>query len=352
VRSLLSRHGFPLAVGAVAALFLGLFFVFPLIKVFGASVLDATGTSFTLANYTSVLSNPFFLNGLANSLTIAATSAVFAVLAAVPFAFCLARLPIGGKAVLLALAALPLVLPSFVSAYALVLLFGRSGIVTGMLRSLGIPFESLYGAKGIITVYTLTLYPYVALPVIAAFKSVDVSVEEAAQNLGATRARVLRTVTLPLVLPSILAGGLLVFIEALENRELLSAGPIHAKSPPEVLAADRLDIATARAAIPADKALYNAHLKIDRAAVPLARKSALALIKGAKQAIKDARGNASEVAKAQGELLIAKGRLKSDVADAVAQIKTTQGAAKIALANDKAALNDAIRKLRIDRVNR
>jgi len=194
-----------------------LFFLLPLLKVFGASILDNAGMRFTLENYTSVLSNPFFLNGLTNSLTIAAAAAVCTVLAGVPFAFCLARLPIGGKAVLLALAALPLVLPSFVSAYALVLLFGRSGIVTGALQSLGIPFESLYGAKGIIAVYTLTLYPYVALPVIAAFKSVDVSVEEAAQNLGASRARVLRTVTLPLVLPSILSGGLLVFIEALEN---------------------------------------------------------------------------------------------------------------------------------------
>jgi iron(III) transport system permease protein len=217
MRSLIGRNAFPLAVGVVAALFLGLFFLLPLIKVFGASILDASGKSFTLANYVSVLSNPFFLHGLTNSLTIAAVSAVFAVLVGVPFAFCLARLPIGGKQVLLALAALPLVLPSFVSAYALVLLFGRSGIVTGALQSLGIPFDSLYGAKGIITVYTLTLYPYVALPVIAAFKSVDISVEEAAQNLGASRGRVLRTVTLPLVLPSILAGGLLVFIESLEN---------------------------------------------------------------------------------------------------------------------------------------
>jgi iron(III) transport system permease protein len=211
------RHAFPLVVGAVAIAFLGLFFLLPLLKVFGASVLDASGKSFTLANYVTVLSNKFFLNGLTNSLTIAAAAAVCAVLIGVPFAFCLARLPIGGKPVLLALAALPLVLPSFVSAYALVMMFGRSGFVTGTLRSLGIPFESIYGPRGIITVYTLTLYPYVVLPVTAAFKSIDVSVEEAAQNLGASRGRMLRTVTLPLVLPSILAGGLLVFIEALEN---------------------------------------------------------------------------------------------------------------------------------------
>ena len=93
------------------------------------------GKSFTLANYVNILSNRFFLNGLTNSLTIAAAAAVSTVLVGVPFAFCLARLPIGGKPVLLALAALPLVLPSFVGAYALVLLFGRSGIVTGMLQS-------------------------------------------------------------------------------------------------------------------------------------------------------------------------------------------------------------------------
>lgn len=217
MRQYLARNAFPLAVGTVAAVFLGLFFLLPVLKVFGASVLDATGKSFTLSNYINILSNRFFLNGLTNSLGIAAAASVCTVLVGVPFAFCLARLPIGGKPVLLALAALPLVLPSFVGAYALVLLFGRSGLATGLLQSIGVPFESIYGAKGIIVVYTLTLYPYVVLPVTAAFKSIDSSVEEAAQNLGSSRARMLRTVTLPLVLPSILAGALLVFIEALEN---------------------------------------------------------------------------------------------------------------------------------------
>jgi len=217
MRSGLGRHAFPLGVVAIAVAFLGLFFLYPLLKVFGASLLDAQGTTLTFANYLSVLSNRFFLQGLTNSLTIAAAAAAFAILIGVPFAFVLARLPVGGKPALLALAALPLVLPSFAGAYALVLLFGRAGIVTGMLQSLGIPFESIYGAKGIVLVYALTLYPYVALPTVAAFKSVDVSVEEAAQNLGASPGRMLRTVTLPLVLPSILAGGLLVFIEALEN---------------------------------------------------------------------------------------------------------------------------------------
>jgi iron(III) transport system permease protein len=217
VTALFARHAFPVAIGATAAAFLGLFFLYPVLKVFGASVLDPAGATLTLRNYASVLANPFFLQALTNSLGVAAAATALTILIGVPFAFCVARLPIAGKPALLALAALPLVLPSFVAAYALVLLFGRAGIVTGGLRAAGIPFESIYGMKGVVTAYALTLYPYVVLPAVAAFKSIDASVEEAAQNLGAPRMRMLRTVTVPLALPSILAGGLLVFIEALEN---------------------------------------------------------------------------------------------------------------------------------------
>jgi len=217
VNAYLRRHAFALAIMLVAAAFLGLFFLYPVLKVLGASVLDTTGKVFTLRNYADVLSSRFFLGALGNSLTIAAAATVLTILIGVPFAFCLARLPVAGKPALLALAALPLVLPSFVSAYALVLMFGRAGIVTGVLRAAGIPFDSIYGVGCIVIVYALTLYPYVVLPSVAAFGAIDASVEEAAQNLGASRARVLRTVILPLALPAILAGGLLVFIEALEN---------------------------------------------------------------------------------------------------------------------------------------
>lgn len=97
------------------------------------------------------------------------------------------------------------------------LLLGRSGLITQFLQSWGIGFGSIYGAGGIVLVYTLTLYPYVLLPTIAAFKAVDVSMEEAAQSLGASPRRTVWTVTLPIVIPAILAGALLVFIETLEN---------------------------------------------------------------------------------------------------------------------------------------
>ena len=207
----------PLAIAALGFLFLGLFLLYPLFNVFSASLLDPDGERLTLANYTKMLGRPFYRTAILNTLGIGLAATVITTALAVPFAFALARLPIPGKAAILALAALPLVLPSFVSAYAIVLLLGRSGIVTQWLQSWGVGFGSIYGAGGIVLVYTLTLYPYVLLPTIAAFKAVDVSMEEAAQGLGSSPRRTVRTVTLPIVLPAVLAGALLVFIETLEN---------------------------------------------------------------------------------------------------------------------------------------
>ncbi len=207
----------PAAIAALGFLFLGVFLLYPLFQVFSASLLDTEGTALTLANYGKILGRPFYRDAIGNTLGIGATATVITTVLAVPFAFALARLPIPGKAAILAIAALPLVLPSFVSAYAIVLLLGNGGIVTQWLHSVGLGFGSIYGAGGIILVYTLTLYPYVLLPTVAAFKAVDVSMEEAAQGLGSSPSRTVRTVMLPIVLPAILAGALLVFIETLEN---------------------------------------------------------------------------------------------------------------------------------------
>ena len=207
----------PLAIAGLGLLFLGVFLVYPLLNVFGASVLDAQGQSFTLANYGKMLGRPFYRGAIVKTLGIGAAATVITTVLAVPLAFSLARLPIPGKAAILALAAMPLVLPSFVSAYAIVLLLGNSGIATLWLKSVGLNIGSIYGAGGIVLVYTLTLYPYVLLPTVAAFKAVGVSMEEAAQGLGSSPARTVRTVILPIVLPAVLAGALLVFIETLEN---------------------------------------------------------------------------------------------------------------------------------------
>jgi iron(III) transport system permease protein len=211
------RLRFPLVVTVLALAFLGVFFLYPLSRIFSASFLDPKGLHFTLANYVKILGSGFYQASVANSLEIGAVATLLTILVAVPLAFALARLPVAGKSALLTLVVLPLVLPSFVSAYALLLMLGRAGFATQALRDLGIPFGSIYGTGGIVAVYTLTLYPYVLLPTIAGLKAIDVSVEEASRNLGASRWRGFWTVTLPIVIPSVLSGALLVFIETLEN---------------------------------------------------------------------------------------------------------------------------------------
>lgn len=206
-----------LAIGGLAILFLGLFLLYPLWGVLSASILTPDGAAFTPNNYIKVLSRSFYRASVTNTLAIGLLATLTTTMIAVPLAFAIARLDVPGKLLMTGLAALPLVLPSFVGAYALVLLLGRSGVVTQSLNAWGIPFESIYGTPGIVAVYTLTLYPYVLLPTLAGLKAVDITVEEAAQNLGSSPARTFRTVTLPVIIPSVLSGALLVFIETIEN---------------------------------------------------------------------------------------------------------------------------------------
>lgn len=208
---------FATIVALVSLALLAVFLLYPLALVLDASIrIDGTGV-FTFANYAAIVKSHYYLGSIGNSLLAAALATVLACAIGIPLAFCLARVDVPGRALLLTLASLPLVLPSFVSAYALVLLFGHAGVVTTALRGIGIPIGSIYGMPGIVIVYTLTLYPYVVMPVLAGFQAVDASMEEAARNLGGSQSYVVRTVLLPIVMPAILAGGLLVFIEALEN---------------------------------------------------------------------------------------------------------------------------------------
>ncbi|HXX83008.1 MAG TPA: iron ABC transporter permease [Casimicrobiaceae bacterium] len=201
--------------GALALLVL--FLLYPLSLVLDASLrVNGTGT-FTLANYAQIFASKYYLGSIGNSLLAATLAALGATLIGTPLAFCLARVDMPGKTVLLTLATLPLVLPSFVAAYALVLLFGHAGVVTTGLREIGVPMGPIYGLPGITIVFLLTLYPYVLLPSIAGFKAIDISIEEAARNLGGSRLHAFRTVLLPVAMPAVLAGALLVFIEALEN---------------------------------------------------------------------------------------------------------------------------------------
>lgn len=206
---------YTITLGALALL--ALFLLYPLSLVLNTSLrIDGTG-AFTFANYTRIFASHYYVHSVGNSLIAAVFATLGAAVIGVPLAFCMARVNLPGKSLLMTLASLPLVLPSFVAAYALVLLFGHVGVITTALRAIGIPVGSIYGLPGIVVVFVLTLYPYVLMPTIAGFRAIDVSIEEAGRNLGGSRLHVFRKVLLPVVMPAVLAGALLVFIETLEN---------------------------------------------------------------------------------------------------------------------------------------
>ena len=110
---------------------------------------------------------------------------------------------------------LPVVSPPFVLSLSMMLLFGRSGLITRKL--LGIYDSDIYGLWGIVIVQTMTFFPVVYLMLKGLLKNIDPSMEEASRDMGATRWKVFTTVTLPLLLPGLGNAFLVTFIESVAD---------------------------------------------------------------------------------------------------------------------------------------
>lgn len=188
---------------------------YPIAQVFGQSFVGDNG-DLTLSNYGVLATEPQLLEATLNSLWIATGTTVASLLIALPLAWLVARSDMPFRGFFRATALLTFAAPSFIAALGWILLLGpNGGALNEMLMSLlGLetaPFN-IFTPWGIIFVLALFSYPLVFMPVSAALEGVDPAMEHAAAGLGASRLRVIRTVTLPLVLPSVVAGALLVFV--------------------------------------------------------------------------------------------------------------------------------------------
>jgi iron(III) transport system permease protein len=145
------------------------------------------------------------------------TAAAIAV--GVPIAWLVVRTDLPGRRAIAVAAALPLVIPSYVAALALLGAFGPKGLLQRLLEA---PFgverlPEIYGYPGALVALTLSTYPYVFLLTASALRGQDASLEEAARGLGETQLGVFRRVTLPGLRPAIGASGLLVALYALSD---------------------------------------------------------------------------------------------------------------------------------------
>ncbi|MEX1018913.1 MAG: iron ABC transporter permease [Litorilinea sp.] len=136
----------------------------------------------------------------------------------IPLAWLTVRTDLPGKRIWSVLCALPLVIPSYVGAYALVAMMGPRGIVQGWLAPLGIErLPSIYGLPGAVWALTIFSFPYLFLSVRAGLQRLDPATEEAARSLGYGAWQTFWRVTLPSLRPSLAAGGLLVALYVLSD---------------------------------------------------------------------------------------------------------------------------------------
>ncbi len=194
----------------VAVAFVLIAIVWPVLMVVGTALSADAIPIFQ--RYLRPPQNQILINTVVLGVVVATVGTAIAFL----FAFVQVRVPAPRpiKTTLHVLALLPIVSPPFALAIAAISLFGRSGIITRDLLGLRV---DIYGLPGLTLVMSLSFFPVAYVSLAGLMRSLDPALDEAAANLGSSRWRVFRTVTLPLLLPGMASGFLLLFVEALAD---------------------------------------------------------------------------------------------------------------------------------------
>ena len=194
-----------------------LFIVYPFYTILTKSVFSNKEEGLTLYNFIRFFTKPYYYKTLLRSLVVCGATVLTTTLIGVPVAYVMTRYNVAGKQLMHILIIMSLMSPPFIGAYSWIILMGRNGLVAKLFKAFGMTAPTIYGREGIIFVFTLHLFPYIYLYTSGAMNSIDSSLEEAAENLGMSKLKRIWTVTLPVILPSILAGCVMVFMTALAD---------------------------------------------------------------------------------------------------------------------------------------
>jgi len=223
------------------AIFLGTFLVYPLLYIFKEAFW--INGKFSLEFFKLMFTNSNTRTLVVNSFKVGITVTILTSLLSLPLAYFLIRYSFKGKSLLQGFILVPMIMPPFVGAIGMKQFFGLFGSVNMLLEKLHLNdvifwfFELFHltdwlyahdlidiqlkaidwfgtGFWGVVILEVLHLYPIMYLNVAAALANVNPSLEEAAENMGATKFKLFRTVTLPLMLPGYFAGAIIVFIWA------------------------------------------------------------------------------------------------------------------------------------------
>ncbi|MGB3718318.1 MAG: iron ABC transporter permease [Hyphomicrobiaceae bacterium] len=207
-----------LLAAALIAVILLLFLIIPVATVIYVAFTEKGTGEFTLVNFVDFVRTDLFVRSFWNSIYVSAMSVVLASLFALPLATLTTRFEFRGALIIQTLGFIPLIMPPFVGAVAMQLLFGRNGTVNLLLDDwFGFKIPFMEGLNGVIFVQAVHYFPFILVNVSAALRNIDRSMEEAAQNLGCSGFRLFRRVVFPLALPGYLAGASLVFVKVFDD---------------------------------------------------------------------------------------------------------------------------------------
>ncbi len=206
------------AVALTILILLVAFLVVPVAMVVYVAFVDAQSGQLTLVNFVDFFRNTLFRESFVNSFYVAAMSVVFGSLIAIPLAYFTTRFNFAGAALIQTLGVIPLIMPPFVGAVAMQMIFGANGSVNLLLDEyLGFTIPFMEGLNGVILVESIHYFPFILINLSASLNMIDRSLEEAAQNMGAHGLRLFRRIVFPLAMPGFAAGAALVFLKVFDD---------------------------------------------------------------------------------------------------------------------------------------
>ncbi len=217
IRPAVAKPGQILAV-SVIALFLAIFLVIPAGTVIYTAFTEKGTGALTIVNFIDFFNTDLFRRSFFNSVYVSGMSVVWASAIALPLAVLTTRFDFRGSLIIQTLGFVPLIMPPFVGAVAMQLLFGRNGTVNLLLNDwFGIRIPFMEGLNGVIFVQSLHYFPFILINLSTSLRNIDRSMEEAAQNLGSSGFRLFRRIVFPLAMPGYLAGASLVFVKVFDD---------------------------------------------------------------------------------------------------------------------------------------
>ena len=171
-----------------------------------------------LSYFVKFFTKKYYWGSLVNSFKVTVVSTLVAALIGVPMAYMLRSVRIPGSGLINILIVISYLSPPFIGAYSWIQLLGRNGFFTKILNSLlGVKLNGIYGFAGIVLVFSLQSFPLIYMYVSGAMKNLDNSLNEAAESLGCNVFQRVTKIIFPLVMPSLLAGSLLVFMRVFSD---------------------------------------------------------------------------------------------------------------------------------------